>query len=508
MGTRGDGGGTRRAWHAGPLVAAIAGATAVAAAAALTRRRRGAAPSPGGVAPASTASPRGRVSSTADPSLTATPPGGERASRTAERPPTTAPRVPTPGHPLADRPASGAPPSPPGPAADTALPGTVADSPSSEPAGDLLDTAAGRQGADGTATGGPASKGTSTGGTATDRTSTGGTATDRTSTGGTTTDRPSTGGTTTDRTSTGGTGGTATGDPAANGTSTGSTTADRTSTGGPISSRTRRLPGGRRTGLAAAIAAVALLLGGGAIVAGTGGDGAGDDRTATASTGGTVATTVTTLPPVTADNAFAAAAERITTAGSFSYSGTVSATDVSSVRPMFWLAVSSTVEGQVATASHRLHEVAVTSGGAAAETVAVGESVWGRRGPSVEALAELPFEPIPGLSGPRPGAGDPALVPPARGAALLPAWLAAATEPTDVGPDEHGRRRFQATIPAAALGEIERQQPAVDATVVLTLDPTGVPVRVEVTSSPSGPAMHLAYDIAGLGQPVTIEPPT
>lgn len=475
MGTRGDGGGTRRAWHAGPLVAAIAGATAVAAAAALTRRRRGAAPSPGGVAPASTASPHGRVSSTAGPSLTVTPPGGERASRTAERPPTTAAGVPTPGHPLADRPAAGAPPSPPGPAADTAVPGTLADRPSSEPAGDLLGAAAGHTATDGTATGSPASKGTSS--------------------------------TTADRTSTGGTGGTATGDPAANGTSTGSTTADRTSTGGPISSRTRRPPGGRRTGLAAAIAAVALLLGGGAIVAGTGGDGAGDDRTATASTGGTVPTTATTLPPVSADNAFAAAAERLTTAGSFSYSGTVSATDVSSVRPMFWLAVSSTVEGQVATASHRLHEVAVTSGGAAAETVAVGESVWGRRGASVEALAELPFEPIPGLSGPRPGAGDPALVPPARGAALLPAWLAAVAGPTEVGPDEQGRRRFQATIPAAALGEIERQQPAVDATVVLTLDPTGVPVRVEVTSSPAGPAMHLVYDIAGLGQPVTIEPP-
>jgi hypothetical protein len=281
---------------------------------------------------------------------------------------------------------------------------------------------------------------------------------------------------------------------------------DGTKPGGPASSRARRLPGGRRTGLAAAVAAVALVLGGGAIVAGSG-DGSGDDGPATASTGGTVATTATTLPPPTADSAFAASAERLTTAGSFSYSGTVSATDVSNVRPMFWLAVSSTVEGQVATSTHRLHEVAVASDGAAAETVAVGESVWGRRGPSVEALAGLAYEPIPGLSGPLPGAGDPALVPPARGAALLPAWLAAATGPTDLGPDEQGRPRFQATIPAAALGEIERRRPAVDATVVLTLDPAGVPVRVEVTSAPAGPAMHLVYDIAGLGQPVTIEPP-
>ena len=96
----------------------------------------------------------------------------------------------------------------------------------------------------------------------------------------------------------------------------------------------------------------------------------------------------------------------------------------------------------------------------------------------------------------------------AAGCGALTAWLAAATGATDVGPGEQSRPRFQATIPAAAVREIERQQPAVDATVVLTLDPTGVPVRVEVTSAPDGPAMHLAYDIAGLGQPVTIEPPT
>jgi hypothetical protein len=362
-----------------------------------------------------------------------------------------------PGHPLADRPIADVAPGLVDP--EAAAPATVADRPWSGPAPSGPETAAGAHRTDGTRTDGTRTDGTRTDGTRTDGT------------------RPD-----------------------------GART-DGTKPGGPASSRARRLPAGRRTGLAAAVAVVALVLGGGAIVAGSGGDGSGDDGPATASTGGTVATTATTLPPPTADSAFAASAERLTTAGSFSYSGTVSATDVSNVRPMFWLAVSSTVEGQVATSTHRLHEVAVASDGAAAETVAVGESVWGRRGPSVEALAGLAYEPIPGLSGPLPGAGDPALVPPARGAALVPAWLAAATGPTDLGPDEQGRPRFQATIPAAALGEIERRRPAVDATVVLTLDPAGVPVRVEVTSAPAGPAMRLVYDIAGLGQPVTIEPP-
>ena len=242
----------------------------------------------------------------------------------------------------------------------------------------------------------------------------------------------------------------------------------------------------------------------------------GDDRPADTAAGpgaaaDAPATTATTVPPVTTDQAFAAAARRLTTAGSFTYTGTVSATDVSHVRPMFWLAVSSTVEGQVATATGRLHEVAVTSDGRAAETVTAGSDVWGRRASTVEGLAGQAYEAIPGLSGPesgpdgdRDGAGQ-ALQ--ARGAALLPAWLASATGPTDAGPDEEGRRRFQATIPAGVLGEIERERQAVDATVVLTLDAAGAPVRVEITSAPDGPPLHLVLDIGGLGSPVAIEPP-
>src|SRR5690606_22869757 len=119
----------------------------------------------------------------------------------------------------------------------------------------------------------------------------------------------------------------------------------------------------------------------------------------------------------------------LTVAGSFSYTGNVSATDVSHVRPMLWLAVASSVEGQVDTGSLRLHEIAVAADGAAAETIAVGDAVWGRRAATRDALADLAYDPVPGLSGPGSAGGDPALVPPARGAALLPAWLRAATGP-------------------------------------------------------------------------------
>jgi hypothetical protein len=220
----------------------------------------------------------------------------------------------------------------------------------------------------------------------------------------------------------------------------------------------------------------------------------GDDSVPTSAAG----VTTTHAAPVSAATAFAAAADRITAAGTFSYSGTVSATDVSHVRPMLWLSVDSTVEGQVSLPDGRLHETATTADGRVAETVAVGRQVWGRQADGGDALAAVPYETVPTLSGAEP---------PARGAVLLPSWLAAAVGPADAPADQSGRRRVSATIPAAALGRIERGRSPVDATVVLTLDAAGAPVRVEITSAPGGPAFRLAYDLAGLGAPVDIRAP-
>jgi hypothetical protein len=210
-------------------------------------------------------------------------------------------------------------------------------------------------------------------------------------------------------------------------------------------------------------------------------------------------TAPTTVPaPLTAAQAFPASADRLNAAGSFSYAGTVSATDVSHVRPMLWLSVESAVEGQVALGAGRVREVAVAADGRAVETVTDGARVFARRADAREALASLPFELLPGLSGEGP---------PVRGAALVPTWLASAVGPADAAPDEAGRRRFTATIPAAVMGQIERELAPVDATVLLTVDAAGAPVRVEVTSSPTGPPMHLVFDLSALGAPVDIQPP-
>jgi hypothetical protein len=165
---------------------------------------------------------------------------------------------------------------------------------------------------------------------------------------------------------------------------------------------------------------------------------------------------------------------------------------------MLWLAVATTVEGEVATAAGRLREVSVAEDGSAAETVTAGSEVWGRRAPTVAALGDEPFELLPTVSGEAPAG---------RGAALLPWWLAGAVEPSGPEVDELGRRTFRATIPAALMGVIERERAAADATVTLTLDDAGDPVRVEIVSAPDAPPFRLVFEVTDLGGPVVVETP-
>ncbi len=256
----------------------------------------------------------------------------------------------------------------------------------------------------------------------------------------------------------------------------------------------------RAVGAVGAVVGIVLVivLGVGAIVAaGGGGDDSSGSQAATAGdTDTTRSTTTTVLPP--ASEVFGRAAQRLRDAGSFGYTGAARASDVSQARPMLWLAVESTIEGQVDTSTGRVHEVAVATDGTTSETVTDGPLVWGRKAPTVEGLPDEPYGSVPGLS------GDDL---PVKGMARLPEWLAAAVDPLDAGADGQGRRIFQATVPAAALGVVERERAPVGATVLLTLDGAGDPVRVELTSAPGGPTFHLVFDVTGLGEPVAITPP-
>jgi hypothetical protein len=210
--------------------------------------------------------------------------------------------------------------------------------------------------------------------------------------------------------------------------------------------------------------------------------------------------TSSVVEQLTPDQAFTVAAERLETAGSFGYHGASSATDVSLVRPGPWVSVDVTVVGDVDLSSGRVHEFAVsTTAQQVAETVTDGSGLWARVSSDPDLLPTLSFEPVGQLA-------DGASV--RSSGALLPGWLAATVGHQDAGVDQEGRRQFRATLPAAALGEIEREQPAVDAEILLTFDDGGNPARVEVTTAPTGPRLHLALDISKVGDPIAIEVPT
>ena len=105
-----------------------------------------------------------------------------------------------------------------------------------------------------------------------------------------------------------------------------------------------------------------------------------DDRASTdpTTTTTTAAPSTTTTVAITAESIFPAAAQRLTEAGTFRYTGDVSADDVSHVRPMLWFAVSTTVAGEVSVGSAGMHEVATATDGRVSETGAIGQQVWGR----------------------------------------------------------------------------------------------------------------------------------
>jgi hypothetical protein len=104
----------------------------------------------------------------------------------------------------------------------------------------------------------------------------------------------------------------------------------------------------RRTGMVVVgpvllVAAVGL----GLVVLGRDDDRPREADVATGATSADQTTTTTAIDAVSPEEAFARAADRLVSGGSFGYVGTTSAIDVSHVRPGLWLAVDLTVEGEV-----------------------------------------------------------------------------------------------------------------------------------------------------------------
>ncbi|HEY8548047.1 MAG TPA: hypothetical protein VIL36_23475, partial [Acidimicrobiales bacterium] len=206
----------------------------------------------------------------------------------------------------------------------------------------------------------------------------------------------------------------------------------------------------------------------------------------------TTAPDVRTLAPT---DALDLALDRLRTAGTFTYQGTSLATDVSPIRPGVWLTVELTHTGEADLAAGELHDIGVADDGRATETVTDGTIVWGREADSVEALDDTGYLTI----------GAPSEVPEPSGALLLPTWLEAATTVEDLPDDGSGLRRLRVVVPADVFGVIVDGEPAVDAEVVLGLDTTGNPVRVEVGTI-GGPPLRLTLDLV-LGAPVVVDVP-
>lgn len=262
--------------------------------------------------------------------------------------------------------------------------------------------------------------------------------------------------------------------------------------GAPATTPRRRF--GRAAGVVALIGLVVALVAAVA-VGSSGGDGGAD-----AETRGPAETPTTSapVPPPSPAEAFRLASERLQSGGSFAYTGTVHATDVSRARPGLWLAVDVLVTGEVDLLAGRVRETAVVPGSGATETVTDGIDAWGRSAPDPEGL---PVEAYQGVSLPSEAESG------HLGAALLPVWLGFAGGAEDAGPDELGRASFRAVLPAEALGEVQRGQGPVAAVIVLSLDEAGGPARVEITSVPDGAQLRVVYDISGIGDPVVITPP-
>jgi len=227
-------------------------------------------------------------------------------------------------------------------------------------------------------------------------------------------------------------------------------------------------------------------------------DGGSDGNAPSEATPSSSVPSVDALPPA---EVLTTVADRLDSAGTFTYQGTVAARDRSAARPGPWLAVDLTVEGEVDLAQAMAHEVATSATGEAVEVTVDGTTVWDREATSADALAAAQYEPTESLVAP---ASEPRLA-----LALLPTWLRATVDHADEARDAEGRRVIRAVLPASALGPTLQAEPPMDATVLLSVTPDGTPVHFELltTGDPTDPVLRLSLDLTTLGAPVTITPP-
>ncbi len=207
-----------------------------------------------------------------------------------------------------------------------------------------------------------------------------------------------------------------------------------------------------------------------------------------------------------ASEAYAQAALRLERGQTFAYRGTVRADGTNAVRPGPWTAESATVEGAVDLARAITTEVAVHPSGAAVETVTSRAAVWARNAPSLDGLADAPWESLGEIT-----VGDPEQFwrgqPESRlSVALLATALQAAGDRREAPRDDTDRRVIQATVPdrvglGVGVGWQAMDGLLTGAELAVTLDDAGDIAHVELTSAPGSPLLEVDLDIVRRGDP-------
>jgi hypothetical protein len=204
-----------------------------------------------------------------------------------------------------------------------------------------------------------------------------------------------------------------------------------------------------------------------------------------------------------ARRAFAQAGRRLRVSGSYAYSGTVHAPAASDARPAHAPAPDVTVEGEVLWPD-RTHEVAVDTGGRAAETVTVGPTIWQRQAAQPGLLTTRPYAWAGDVA-----AWDGRLGASGAGAARLPSWLGDSVDRRHRS-EREGRTTYVATLPGDRMGEVAPGEPPRDAEVTLTVAADGDPLRITVEIPGEvavGSAWRLDVEITALGDPLVIDAP-
>jgi hypothetical protein len=242
--------------------------------------------------------------------------------------------------------------------------------------------------------------------------------------------------------------------------------------------------------VAVGVAAVVMIAGGFAVAMsedGTGGRPA--DRAVSGDEAGEAAEAGE--PGAGPANAIQAAADRLESAGTFTYTATIESSFPDDPDPALRGPLVDYVDGAIELPDRVVERVSPDFGDVA-EHVLIGPERWSRWSFQPDGLDELPWI---------PESHDTE----ALDSRSLVGWLTASTDHQDAGTDPEGRRLVRATVPARDLPGTRGE-----GTLEVTLDDDGDPVRIALrtTDENIGLLEEASYELSAFGDPVDVPRPS